>query len=328
MNARMKRLGAALLLVLAPAAAAVAIGPTPTSHAVARAEIGAPMAGRAFEAIVDEPGPVEVETVVGAEWRVPLSGLVNLEHPAAKAAGLADRDEPIVVAFHALRHPTRGTFLVDTGVERALFDAPDEAAIRGVVARVARIDAMTRRTDTATWLARHPDARVGGVLLTHLHLDHVSGMRDVPDATPVFVGPGEATARSAENLAVRGSVDRALEGKPALSELAFTPDPDGLFAGVLDLFGDRSVFAVHVPGHTKGSVAYVARTPSGPVLFTGDACHTAWGWEHGVEPGSFSADKPRSAESLATLRAFAARHPRLVVRLGHQPRGRRPPRST
>jgi N-acyl homoserine lactone hydrolase len=51
---------------------------------------------------------------------------------------------------------------------------------------------------------------------------------------------------------------------------------------------------------------------------TGDACHTVWGWEYCVEPGTFSVDQRRSADSLARLEAFVARHPRVDVRLGHQ----------
>jgi hypothetical protein len=58
------------------------------------------------------------------------------------------------------------------------------------------------------------------------------------------------------------------------------------------------------------------------VLFTGDACHTTWGWDNGVEPGDYSEDKPTSAASLAKLRAFVARHSRVDVRVGHQVRAK------
>lgn len=289
-----------------------------TSHPDTPATLGAPAAASSLDAIVDEPGPVTVETVIGADWQVPLSGLLNLDHPAAKAEGLQDRDEPIHVAFHAIHHPMRGTFIVDTGVERALFDAPDQAAVRGIAARIAKVDKMKRRIDTKTWLDRQ-QGPVSGVFLTHLHVDHISGMRDLPAGTPVFVGPGEVGTRSFENLFVKPIVDRALEQKAPLSVWRFARDPDGVFEGLLDVFGDGSVWAIHVPGHTPGSTAFVLRTPSGPVLLTGDACHTAWGWEHGVEPGSFSHDPKKSADSLERLRRFAARHPRMDVRLGHQP---------
>src|SRR4051794_1949520 len=117
-------------LFLAGLAASV-IGARPTSHACEPATLGVPRSTSAREALVDEPGPVTVEPVIGGDWAVPRSGLLNLQHPAAVAAGLRDGDEPIVVVLHALRHPSRGLFLVDTGIERALRDDPDHAAARG-----------------------------------------------------------------------------------------------------------------------------------------------------------------------------------------------------
>ncbi len=308
-----------VLVLLGAVGAGVGVGCSTTSHPDVPASLGEVSATSSLDALVDEPGPLSVETVIGADWQVPLSGLLNLDHPAAKAAKLEDRDEAIHVAFHAVTHPQRGTFLIDTGVEHALFDAPDEAAIRGLAARVAHVDEMKRRTDTKTWIERQPRAPAG-VFLTHLHVDHVSGMRDVPAGTPVFVGPGETTERSFENLFVAPIVDRALENKPPLSVWRFSADPDGVFDGVLDVFGDGSFWAIHVPGHTRGSTAYVARTTSGPILFTGDACHTTWGWDHGVEPGDFSSDKMRSSANLERLRRFAARHPTMQVHVGHQER--------
>jgi glyoxylase-like metal-dependent hydrolase (beta-lactamase superfamily II) len=183
-----------------------------------------------------------------------------------------------------------------------------------------RVEKLVVRTDTATWIAAQRD-KPAGVFVTHLHLDHVMGMRDLPAGTPVYVGPGEATSRSVEGWLVRSITDEALSRKGTLREWRFTPAPraDAAFDGVIDIFGDGSLWALHVPGHTAGSVAYLARTQDGPVLMTGDACHTAWGWQHGVEPGSFSTDRARSAESLRRLKALVARHPAIQVRLGHQP---------
>jgi N-acyl homoserine lactone hydrolase len=143
-------------------------------------------------------------------------------------------------------------------------------------------------------------------------------MADVPAGTPVHLGPGEAEERHLIGPVVRPHVDRALAGKAPLSPWPFVPEAGGAFEGVVDVFGDGTVWALWVPGHTSGSTAYLVRTPRGPVLLTGDACHTRWGWEHEVEPGTFSSDLPRSAESLGRLRRLVAGHPSVEVRLGHQ----------
>jgi N-acyl homoserine lactone hydrolase len=307
-----------LLLSMLICAAPLGGGCAQTRHPAEPAAIGVPVSSSAMEAQIDAPGPIEVETVVAADWEIDRGGLINLDHPKAKAAGLVDGPEPLQIYLHGLKHPRRGLWMIDTGIERDLHAAPGKAAIQGLVAAFMNLDAMKIRTDTATWIAGAGEP-VRGVLLTHLHVDHVSGMRDVPVGTMLVTGPGEARDSKLENLALQPVIDRALAGKGPTRELRFAPDPDGRFEGVLDLFGDASLYAIHVPGHTAGTTAYLARTPKGPVLFVGDACHTRWGWENGVEPGKFSTDGPRSAVSLEKLRALAARHPRIDVRLGHQP---------
>jgi glyoxylase-like metal-dependent hydrolase (beta-lactamase superfamily II) len=315
----MTKLAPLPLALLAPL---FALGCLPSSHPVAPAQLGVPSSSAALEAVISQPGPVTVDTIVAADWEVAREGLINLENPRAVAAHLTDGPVGIQIMFHALHHPTRGLYLVDTGVERALVDDPASAAVSGIVAIAAHTDKLRIHVDTQAWLRRQK-APPAGVFLTHIHLDHVMGMRDLAAGTPIFAGPGETTGRSFQSLFVAPVIDTALEGKGALLEWGFVPDPQGAFAGVIDVFGDTTVWALAVPGHTPGSTAYLARTPTGPVLMVGDACHTAWGWENGVEPGKFSADVPRSAESLARLQRLTARHPEIDVRLGHQQLARR-----
>lgn len=307
----------AVTFALSLAVAAPLVGCRPTSHAYAPSSMGIARRTADLEAVIDEPGPVVVETVVSSDWAVPRSGLINLDHPRAKEAKLSDGDEAIVIMMHALRHPTQGLYLVDTGVERALRVDPEHAALNGFAARYMGIDKMKIHVDTATWIAAQHEP-LKGVFLTHLHLDHIAGMRDVPNDAVVYTGPGEAAETRFMNMFVKSMTNEALEGKGDIREWPFAPDPDGAFAGVVDVFDDRTVWAIQAPGHTDGSTAYLARTPNGAVLFTGDASHTAWGWDHDVEPGTYSSDGPRSAVSFGRLRAFVAKHPKIDVRLGHQ----------
>lgn len=288
-----------------------------SSHGTQPSPLGTARSSDELVALLATPGPVTLETVASCDWEVDRSGLINLEAPAAKAAGLTDGPEPIQVFFHVIRHPTKGTFLVDTGVEQALRDAPDKAAIRGMVASVMHVEKMTFRMPLGDFLAKE-EKPVAGVFLTHLHLDHLSGMPDVPKGTPLYAGAGETHGHSLLNAVVAPNIDRALEGQAPINEWPMQGDAAGRFAGVVDVFGDGSVWALSVPGHTEGSTAYLVRTTTGPVLLTGDASHTRWGWEHGVEPGEFSSDKATSVTSLAALKALVAEHPEIQVRLGHQ----------
>jgi glyoxylase-like metal-dependent hydrolase (beta-lactamase superfamily II) len=287
-----------------------------STHATQPSTLGtARHAGELF-AVVDTPGPLEVETVNSTDWAVDRSGLLNLDSPQARDAGLVDGDEPIQVFFHVVRHPRFGTFIIDTGIEKAFRDDPSHSVFQGLVAKVMHPEKMTVHTPLADWVARQP-APLQGVFFTHLHLDHVSGAPDLPRSTPLYAGPGETTPRAFMNMFTQGTIDRALEGLPVLNEWPYQADATGALA-VVDVFGDGSLWALWTPGHTPGSTAYLARTTTGPVLFTGDTSHTAWGWEHDVEPGSYTGDHAQNRKSLEALRALVRAHPSIDVRLGHQ----------
>jgi N-acyl homoserine lactone hydrolase len=317
MKTRTKVLLGTTLGVLASASMILLVGGAATRHPVTSSPLGIARSSNDLERVVDQPGPVTVETVVAADWAVDRDGLLDLKSPEAQRAGLRPGSEPIRIYLHALRHPTRGLYLVDTGVEQKLGRDPAASAIGSFAARAMHAENIKVRVDTASWLQQQAQP-VAGVLLTHLHIDHVMGIPDLPAATPLYVGPGETRQRSAMQLITAPILNRELAGKQPLYEWRYQPDADRRFAGVLDVFGDGTVWAIWVPGHTAGSTAYLVRTPSGPVLLTGDASHTRWGWDHGVPPGSFSADRRQGAESLHRLVALVARHPSMVVRLGHQ----------
>lgn len=293
-----------------------------TSHPAQRSGLGTARTHAAFDEVVDQPGVIRVETINSADWKVDRSGLLNLEHPEAKAAGLEDGLEDIQIYFHVIRHPTHGTFIIDTGVERAFRDAPEDAAASSLLRKAMKTEFLKIHVPLGDWIDQRRQAgeTLQGVFLTHLHFDHITGMPDVPRQTPVYTGAGEASLRGFLNAFTAGSADRALRGMPPLNEWGFDPvvTGAGAFEAVVDVFGDGSFWALWVPGHTPGSTAYLARTDKGPVLFVGDASHTRWGWDHDVEPGSFTTDAARGIVSFERLRKFAAAHPTAEVRLGHQ----------
>ena len=287
----------------------------PTDHPSEPSDLGSRATADAFERI-DEPGPIEFGRIVAADWVVSRAGLINIDHDRAREAGLTDEAEPIQIYMYSLRHPRHGLFLVDTGIDRATALADTDAmAASWLVRQAMNLDKLRVHKDTQTWLSEQADP-LAGVFLTHLHLDHILGVPDLPQDVPIYVGPGEAQDSMFMNVFVQNTTDAALEGHGPLQELR--PEPAPPFHGVLDLFGDGSLLGIHVPGHTLGSMAFLARTTDGPVLLTGDACHTAWGWNNDVESGTFNRDPEGAKQSFNILRTFAAQHPTLKVHLGHQ----------
>src|SRR3954466_4834730 len=89
-----------------------------TTHATTPAIVGTARPSSSLETVVDQPGPLTVETFISATWQVDREGLINLDDPKAKAAHLVDGPEPIDLFIHVIHHPEQGLYLVDSGVER------------------------------------------------------------------------------------------------------------------------------------------------------------------------------------------------------------------
>lgn len=261
-------------------------------------------------------GPIELHKIVAATWVVDRSGMINLEHPKAIADGIEAGLEDIELYVYVLRHPEHGDWIVDSGISEE-FAQPDGSPRLGwIVNQAMNMDQLKVVSSTADVIDSMA-LDLQGVLITHLHTDHIMGVSDTPADTPVFAGPRETATRQFTHAFTQGTTDRLLDERTLLT-WQFEDDPSAVYAGVIDIFGDGSLWAVHSPGHTEGSVAFVALTTSGAHLMLGDATHTVWGWENGVEPGTFSYDMPSSAASLKRLVDLAKRYPDMYVHPGHQ----------
>jgi glyoxylase-like metal-dependent hydrolase (beta-lactamase superfamily II) len=88
-------------------------------------------------------------------------------------------------------------------------------------------------------------------------------------------------------------------------------------SGDTDLFGDGSVTALHLPGHTPDHMALLVNLKSGPVLLSGDLYHsTEARQKRGVPP--FNTSRP---QTLASMDAFEAKAKALGAKviIQHEP---------
>ena len=274
------------------------------------ASLGKATGMQALLEVANQAGPIEFEKHTAARWAVPLSGMLDLNHPKAVAAGLVDRDEPIELFVYTLRHPQHGTYLLDSGVSERFIDVENNSDISYVVKKAMNTSSLEALLTTKALILKY--GGIQGVLLSHIHLDHIMGISDIDANVEVYIGPGDTRSTSLEHLATRGTTNRLLENISELQEWQFGD------AGVVDVFGDGSLWAISSSGHTPGSTAYLVRSTNGPQLIIGDVTHTRWGWDNQVGPGSYSIDSAAGVISLKRLKDLCINNPNIVVHPGHQ----------
>lgn len=283
---------------------------TPVSrHPLTASDLGVAARSSQLEASLARPGVVTFERVRFAQWTAGRGVFIDRKDP--RTTVVPKGDEEATIYAYVVDHPRFGRVMIDSGVSAELGER-----LNGLMRRaVSDLHVHVERT-TAQWLRDEAPPRA--VFLTHLHFDHVGGLIDLPVTTPVYVGAGEAQERSRVNLVLGRPADVALRGYGPLREWRFQPDPDGLFAGVLDIFGDGSIWAISTPGHSAGSTAYLINATDGPKLVVGDAVSTRLGWEQQMPQPVAPAARADAEASAERLRRFAAAHPTVTVFLGHQ----------
>jgi glyoxylase-like metal-dependent hydrolase (beta-lactamase superfamily II) len=177
-----------------------------------------------------------------------------------------------------VEHP-KGKLLIDAG-----FGSDVDAQLKTtpwLMQTTARIEKEPTVADQLA-IAGIDQTAIAGVILTHAHWDHVSGLTDLPNV-PVFAAQAEIDFINSGNDAT--TVARQI-GTKNYKVIEFTSGKYLDFDSSFDFFGDGSVVIVPAPGHTPGSVFVFVTTSDGQrYVMVGD---TAWQSENVDRP----AEKP------------------------------------
>jgi N-acyl homoserine lactone hydrolase len=201
----------------------------------------------------------------------------------------------LVGSCYLIRHGDR-YMLWDTGVP-----GPDSNAVLTARLRTRIVDQLAR-------ISVRPD-QIGTIGISHYHFDHVGQAADFPNAR-LIMGAGDIAALRSGAPQIREMAESLrpwLQGGANLTEAR----------GDVDVFEDRSVMMLNLPGHTPGHYGLLVRLASGPVLLSGDTYHfTEQVQRRGVPP--FNTNRAESLASMDRLDRLARNlNARLIIQ--HEP---------
>jgi glyoxylase-like metal-dependent hydrolase (beta-lactamase superfamily II) len=243
-----------------------------------------------------------------------------LKRVAGVLSPRAERLGSHCLAF-VVRHPRAGTFLIDTGFH------PDARADRRgdfgwrMALMFSGLRPAAEPFDEQLRAAGVEPAEVERVVMTHLHVDHTSGVRLLPNARFTVTRP-EWDAATASSAAGRGYVAHHLPGEDRVDHVDFAADgtPLGPFGATIDWLGDGTVRLISTPGHTHGHMSVLLRTARlGEVLVVGDAAYTVRSIDERLVPLLMGGGEGAYRRSLAELKDFADEHPDAIVVPSHDP---------
>ena len=135
------------------------------------------------------------------------------------------------------------------------------------------------------------------VILTHLHTDHASGLRQLIDAKKFLVSEPELDDTKKFPVRYASSMWKGIN----FEAFAFKDTGVGPVGKSFDLFGDGSIELINIPGHTSGLTAVKLNRNGKFVLLFSDGGYAKKSWQEMIPPGT-ALDEEQAFKSLQWIR--------------------------
>jgi N-acyl homoserine lactone hydrolase len=274
-------------------------------------------------------GMLLVATVALAACRLQETGEAETNAPAAAATNASAPEAPAQLSLVRLdcgtatiknfdaffsdrpglyekapREITDSCYLIRHGDQVMIWDTGFSTELKGQSQDMGDLVARMDRTiveQLAGVGLKAEDVDIVGI--SHMHPDHTGQAAQFP-AARLLIGKGDFDG-------TKGKDDPFAPWRGAGKNVT-------LISADTDIFGDKSVTALHLPGHTPDHLALLVRLASGPVLLSGDLYHS---WDarqkRGVPP--FNTDRAQTLASMDKFEKIAKETGAKVV-IQHEPR--------
>jgi N-acyl homoserine lactone hydrolase len=212
------------------------------------------------------------------------------------------------VPVFLVEHPSQGAFLIDVGYDPSIEAEPNRTLGR-LFGTVVMKHRLSERELPARVSATGVDpSQVSRAVMTHLHLDHVSGSAQWPQVTFVVDRRERAAAlKRAPGPYVRSHL-ATIERWQEIDYAGRSAGPFETFGQTVDLFGDGLVRLIASPGHAPGHQSVLLRLRDRYALLCGDSAMSTRELHERLIDG-IPLDQSAYLRSGDEARAFMRAHP-------------------
>jgi glyoxylase-like metal-dependent hydrolase (beta-lactamase superfamily II) len=217
-----------------------------------------------------------------------------------------------------VKHPD-GDFLFDTGLGDSIDVQFEEMSLIH-----KQLFKYQREVSVKNQLIREgiDPAVINTIILSHLHWDHCSGIKDFPAAN-IYTTEEELTFAKTKEAHAPAFLKSQYAGEGVTWKyLKFTNSSYECFDQSCDYFGDGSVIFVKLGGHTKGSVGMFINQPGKRYFFTGDITWNIEGFKkpgrkHFIPLSLVDADKDQLDSTIVNIHQLMKADTSLIVIPAH-----------
>ncbi|WP_028778477.1 N-acyl homoserine lactonase family protein [Shimazuella kribbensis] len=232
----------------------------------------------------------------------------NLDHIPFVEQRSEEHQLWLPVSCYLIEHPN-GTVVIDAGWSEDVRTRPEEHlghAYKFCHPRLPSGQSVKEHLESKKIAVKNIDH----VVISHLDIDHISGIHLLGDAKSFLVSEPEwNSAKSFQKARCEGIT---------FETFSLEPIPFGPYHLGKDLFLDGLVYLVFTPGHTEGLISVVARVKDGWLLLTSDAGYSEKSWNQLILPGNSTNDQ-QALESLKWISSFSKRDDCVAVIANHDP---------
>lgn len=136
-------------------------------------------------------------------------------------------------------------------------------------------------------------ADIDYLILTHLHGDHISGLKSVAAAKNIMVSDIEMHTAKRNPIIYYAPMWRGVN----LNTFSFVPSSIGPEQLSFNLLGDGRIQLVAIPGHTAGQAAIMIQNNDSFIILCADAAYNSKSWNEMLLPG-ITTNKKQARRSL------------------------------